>query len=80
MTGQAGLTVLSAGSALLLGGREWTVLAVEPQYGRVLLRAGGEERLRSIRWLAHHPDCRPVPDDDAAMPAGWPGSRRSWRT
>ena len=42
--------------------------AVEAQYGRVLLRAGGEERRRSIRWLAHHPDCRAVPDDDAAVP------------
>ena len=42
--------------------------SVEPQYGRVLLRSGGEERRRSIRWLAHHPDCRPVPGDDAAAP------------
>jgi len=72
MTGQAGLLELSAGSALLLGGREWTVASVEPQYGRVLLRSGGEEQRRSIRWLAHHPDCRPVPDDDAAVPAGQP--------
>jgi hypothetical protein len=75
MTGQAGFLELSAGSALLLGGREWTVASVEPQYGRVLLRSGGEEQRRSIRWLAHHPDCRPVPDDDAAVlarPAGQP--------
>jgi hypothetical protein len=69
MAGQAGLLELSAGSALLLGGREWTVASVEAQYGRVLLRAGGEERRRSIRWLANHPDCRPVPDDDAAAPS-----------
>ncbi len=69
MAGQAGLLELSAGSALLLAGREWTVSSVEAQYGRVLLRAGGEERRRSIRWLVHHPDCRPVPDDDAAVPA-----------
>ena len=69
MTGQAGLLELSAGSALLLGGTEWTVAAIEPQYGRVLLRSGAEERWRSIRWLAHHPDCRPVPGDDAALPA-----------
>ncbi len=75
MTGQAGLLELSAGSALLLGGREWTVASVEPQYGRVLLRSGGEEQRRSIRWLAHHPDCRPVLDDDAAVPARPPGSR-----
>ena len=80
MTGQAGLLELSPGSELLLGGREWTVSSVEPQYGRVLLRAGGEEQRRSIRWLAHHPDCRPVPDDDAAVRPVRPGSRRSWRT
>ena len=73
MAGQSGLVELSAGSALLLGGREWTVSYVEPQYGRVLLRSGGEERRRSIRWLAHHPDCRPVPDDDAAAPGRPPG-------
>ncbi|HTQ89570.1 MAG TPA: hypothetical protein VMK84_08755 [Streptosporangiaceae bacterium] len=73
MAGRAGLLDLSAGSALLLGGREWTVASVEPEYGRVLLRAGGEERRRSIRWLAHHPDCRPVPGDDAAVPARPPG-------
>jgi hypothetical protein len=41
MAGRAGLLELSAGSALLLGGREWTVASVEPGYGRVLLRAGG---------------------------------------
>jgi hypothetical protein len=69
VTGQAGLLELSPGSALLLGGREWTVSSVEAQYGRVLLRAGGEERRRSIRWLANHPDCRPVPGDDAAVPS-----------
>jgi hypothetical protein len=73
MAGQAGLVELPAGSALLLGGREWTVSSVEAQYGRVLLRSGGEERQQSIRWLAHHPDCRPVPDDDAAAPARPPG-------
>jgi hypothetical protein len=70
MTGQGGLVELSAGSVLLLGGREWTVVSVEAQYGRVLLRSGGEERQRSIRWLVHHPGCRTVPDDDAA--AGGP--------
>src|SRR5712691_4908961 len=44
MAGQAGLTVLPAGPALLLAGREWTVSSVEAQHGRVLLSAGGEER------------------------------------
>lgn len=69
MAGRAGFLELSAGSVLLLGGREWTVSAVEAQAGQVLLRSGGEERRRSIRWLAHHPDCRAVPDDEAAAPA-----------
>jgi hypothetical protein len=73
MAGQARLLELSAGSELLLGGAEWTVAAIEPQHGRVLLRSGGEERWRSIRWLAHHPDCRAVPDDGAAVPARRPG-------
>jgi transposase InsO family protein len=74
MPGQAGLLELSAGSALLLAGREWTVSSIEAQHGRVLLRADGEERWQSIRWLAHHPDCRLVPDDAAgpARPAGQP--------
>jgi hypothetical protein len=70
--GQAGLLELSAGSVLLLAGSEWKVTVIEPQYGRVLLSAGGEERWRSIRWLAHHPGCQAVPDDAAgpARPAG----------
>jgi hypothetical protein len=74
MAGQAGLLELSAGSALLLAGTEWTVAAIEPQHGRVLLSAGGEKRWRSIRWLVHHPGCRPVPADAAepAWPAGQP--------
>jgi hypothetical protein len=46
-----------------------TVAAVEAQHGRVLLKAGGDERWRNIRWLAHHPDCRAVQDDDAGAPS-----------
>ena len=74
MTDQAGLLDLSAGSALLLAGTEWTVSSIAAQHGRVLLSSGGEERWRSIRWLVHHPDCRPVPGDAAepARPAGQP--------
>ena len=74
MTDQAGLLDLSAGSALLLAGTEWTVASVEAQHGRVLLSSGGEDRWRSIRWLVHHPDCQPVPGDAAepARPAGQP--------
>jgi hypothetical protein len=74
MAGQAGLLELSAGSELLLGGTGWTVAAVEGQRSRVLLRSGGEERWRSIRWLAHHPDCRAVPGDGAG--ASSPGAGR----
>lgn len=73
MTGQAGLLELSAGSELLLGGTQWTVAAIEAQHGRVLLRSGREERWRSFRWLARHPDCRAVPDHDAGVPARRPG-------
>ena len=67
MGGQPGLLELSAGSALPLAGREWTVSSIEAQHGRVLLRRRG-------RTVAHHPDCRPVPDDAAgpARPAGQP--------
>jgi hypothetical protein len=61
MSGQAGLLELSMGSVLRLDGVEWTVRAIEAQHGRVLLSADGEERWRSIQWLAHHRDCRSVP-------------------
>ena len=74
MPGQAGLVELSAGSVLRLDGAEWAVAAIEAQYGRVLLKAGGDERWRSIRWLVHHPDCQLVPDGDEerARPSGQP--------
>jgi TniQ len=76
MAGQAGLLELSAGSALRLDGTEWTVTAIEAQHGRVLLKAGGDEQWRSIRWLVHHPGCQAVPDGAAepARPAGQPPS------
>jgi hypothetical protein len=69
---------LSAGSVLRLDGTEWAVAAIEAQYGRVLLKAGGDERWRTIRWLAHHPDCQPVPDGDTERPRP-SGSRRPCR-
>jgi hypothetical protein len=50
------------------------VAAVEAQRGRVLLRSGGEGRWRSIRWLAHHPDCRAV--SGAGAGASSPGAGR----
>jgi hypothetical protein len=76
MAGPAGLLELSAGSALRLDGTEWTVTAIEAQHGRVLLKAGGDEQWRSIRWLVHHPGCQAVPDGAAepAQPAGQPPS------
>jgi hypothetical protein len=61
MSGQAGLLQLAPGTVLRLDGVEQTVEAIEPQFGRVLLNAGGEQRWRTIRWLAHHRDCQPVP-------------------
>jgi hypothetical protein len=71
---QSGLLELSAGSVLRLDGTEWAVAAIEAQHGRVLLKAGEDERWRSIRWLVHHPGCQPVPDGAAerARPAGQP--------
>ena len=76
MGGQPGLLELSAGSVLRLDGTEWTVAAIEAQHGRVLLSAGEDKRWRSIRWLAHHPDCQADPDGAAgpARPAGQPPS------
>jgi hypothetical protein len=57
---------------LRLDGSEWTMASVEAQYGRVLLCCGGEGMRRSIRWLAHHPDCRarPGPGRGAGEDAG----------
>lgn len=72
MSGQAGLLELEQGTVLRLDGEEWTVASVEAQYGRVLLRCGGKDMQRSIRWLAHHPDCQAVPGGTAG-PARLPG-------
>ena len=74
MGGQAGLLELSVGSVLRLDGADWTVSAVEARHGRVLLGAGGDERWRSFRWLAHHRDCQAVPSvaEEAAGPSRQP--------
>jgi hypothetical protein len=62
VTGRAGLLVLSPGSQLRVDGAEWTVEAVEAQFGRVLLRsANGERCQRTIRWLVQHPNCYVAP-------------------
>ncbi|MPY59839.1 transposase [Streptomyces spongiae] len=57
---QRELLDLAAGGGVRLNGVEWTVEAVEPQLGRIVLRDGaGERQRRPIRWLMHHPDCHP---------------------
>lgn len=73
MGGQARLLELSAGSVLRLDGTDWTVAEIDPRHGRVLLGAGGDERWRTFRWLAHHRDCQPVQAvaEDAVAPS-WP--------
>lgn len=66
---------LAAGTGLRLNGVEWTVDAVEAQRGLVVLRdAEGERQRRPIRWLMHHPDCRPV----RTIPAS--GAERPFRS
>ncbi|MFJ4806656.1 transposase [Streptomyces murinus] len=53
---------LSTGAVLRLNGAEWTVEEAQPQFGRVVLvNADGLSQTRSVRWLMHHPDCRPAP-------------------
>ncbi|MFG1967650.1 hypothetical protein [Nonomuraea sp. NPDC049028] len=70
MTRPAGLLELSLGSTLRLDQQEWAVAAIEPQFSRVLLRpTRGEPQWRTIRWLAYHLDCQPVPEAPA-MPKG----------
>ena len=75
MGGQAGLLELSAGSVLRLDGTDWTVAVIDACFGRVRLDAGGDERWRSIRWLAHHRDCQAVPAAAEERPPGRGGSR-----
>ncbi len=70
VSGRAGLLEVSPGAAVVFDGAEWMIVAVEPQYGRVLLRA--EDRALkqvAIRWLVNHPDCRPAGPPRAAKPA-----------
>lgn len=62
MAARAGLLEMSAGSVLRLDGADWTVAEIDACFGRVRLDpGGGDERWRSIRWLAHHRDCQSVP-------------------
>ena len=79
MAGQAGLLELSVGSVLRLDGTEWTVAAIEAQYGRVLLGAGEEEKWRSTggwRTTATARAFRQRPGKRHARP----GNRRAWMT
>jgi len=52
------LRELTAGMAVVLDGREWTVERREPHLGRVHLVSGdGTRQQVSLRFLACHPDC-----------------------
>ncbi|MGW3737252.1 TnsA-like heteromeric transposase endonuclease subunit [Streptomyces sp. NPDC005148] len=52
---------LAPGARLRLHGIHWTVEEITPQRGEVVLNGPeGRSEVRSIRWLMHHPDCRPV--------------------
>jgi len=52
---------LAAGAGLRINGVDWTVEAVQPQLGQVVLaRPDGAGETRLIRWLMNHPDCFPV--------------------
>ncbi len=63
----AGLLELAPGSGLRFDGMEWTVEAVEAQFGRFVLRsADGQRQRRTIRWLLQHPGCRLLPEVAAA--------------
>ena len=61
---------------LRLDGADWTVAAIDACFGRVRLDSGGDERWRSIRWLAQHRDCQAVPaaaaEEEAAGPRRQP--------
>ncbi|AVV44771.1 hypothetical protein C6376_28530 [Streptomyces sp. P3] len=61
---------LAPGTALRINSVEWTAEEVLPQVGQVVLSGGdGERQTRSIRWLMHHPHCRPAK-------SGHPSGRR----
>ncbi len=58
---RGGLLELSPGAGTRLNGVCWTVEEILPQAGRVVLKdADGEVEHRSVRWLMHHPDARPL--------------------
>ncbi|MGX1676014.1 transposase [Streptomyces sp. NPDC055400] len=60
---------LAPGVRLRLHGVHWTVEEITPQRGEVVLHcAEGRSEVRSIRWLMHHPDCRPVTPTQPGAP------------
>ncbi|MFI5987886.1 transposase, partial [Streptomyces sp. NPDC051555] len=66
-----GVLALAPGVPLELDGVEWTVEAVEPQVGRVVLAtAAGERKRRSLRWLVNHPNVRPLKTSKALSVRG----------
>lgn len=70
----SGLVDLSAGAELRLDGEVWVVAALEPQWGRAVLSSAlGEVRVRSFRWLVHHPDCAVVPAGSVPVAARFAG-------
>jgi hypothetical protein len=61
---------LSVGAGIVLDGVAWMVVALEPQFGHVLLcRSDGQQRQTTVRALLHHPDRR-----QGATPAPLPAS------
>ncbi|MFI9617047.1 transposase [Streptomyces sp. NPDC052023] len=64
---RARLLDLAPGMEVRLNGVDWMIEAVQPHLGRIALRdAEGALEHRPIRWLMHHPDCRPVQSNPAS--------------
>lgn len=69
---------LATGVGLRINGIDWTVVEVRPHLGHVVLdRAGGDTKVRTIRWLMNHPDCVPAtaPLTGAAVGGNQPVSK-----
>jgi hypothetical protein len=62
---------LSPGAFVVLDGAEWAVEYLEPQFGHVMLVAcvGGQRMRVTMRFLAHHPDCRSSSRTTSALAA-----------
>jgi hypothetical protein len=65
-----GVLDLFEGCELIIDGDVWTVVGVEPQCGKVVLRReGGESSQTTIRALMHHRDCRQSTRSRPDLPA-----------